>query len=104
MRGDSDARAATAQLTVTGTFTEYLPVVMRRYSSTVPAVGGVVTVPVTIRSVHAAGQDHAVAYDPVGSGVFLDSPALVASLHTWDCDFLSPLKAGSIPRPQPVRV
>ena len=83
-QGDGDARTVTAPLTATGTFTGYLPVVMRRYSSTVPAVAGVVTVPVTIRSVHAAGQDHAEAYDPSGSGVFLDSPALVASLHTWD--------------------
>jgi hypothetical protein len=84
LQGDGDARAATAPLTATGTFTGYLPVVMHRYSSTVPAVAGVVTVPVTIRSVHAAGQDHAAAYDPGGSGVFLDSPTLVASLHTWD--------------------
>jgi hypothetical protein len=84
LQGDSDARAATAPLMVTGTFTGYLPAVMNRYSSTVPTVARIVTVPVTIRSVHAAGQDHAAAYDPAGSGVFLDSPALAASLHTWD--------------------
>jgi len=82
-QSDSD-RLAAAPVTATGTITWYLPVVMHQYSSTTPVMAGVVTVPVTIMSVHAAGQDHAVAFDPTGGGVFLDSPALVASLHTWD--------------------